>query len=38
MQILNTTQVIEEKGVHISRKKISSNFSELLPESCNKRD
>ena len=37
MQMLNTTQVILEKDVYISRKEISSGLSELLLESCNKR-
>ena len=32
MQKSNTTEVILAKGVHISRKKIHSSFSEVLLE------
>ena len=38
MQVFNTTQVILEKGVNIARKEISPSLSDLLIESCNKRD
>ena len=33
MQMFNTTQIILQKGVYISRKEISS----ILSEFCNKR-
>ena len=32
MQMFNTTQVILEKSVYISRKEMFSSFSELLLE------
>ena len=38
MLLFYTAQIILEKGVYTSRKEISTSLSELLLESCTKRD